>query len=74
MDRYIKMLLMKISQEYRATVTTVMFVGGDGRIKGSHTLRISRKSPGKGALLEYQTYSKRDLVSEMMAWLNRQSQ
>lgn len=74
MDKYIKMLMVKLSQQYKATLTSVMyFVEDTGRLGTTHTLRISRKGE-KAALHEYQTHSKRDLVQEMMKWASPQSQ
>lgn len=74
MDKYIKMLLAKLNQRYKAAVTSVMYCHKeDGRLSTMHTLRISKDGQRK-ALCKYVTSSKRDLVGEMMKWAHQESQ
>ena len=70
MDRYIKMLLLKLSQRFKVTIMTIMYVGEDtGRIGTTYNIRIAEKrisdeEPEK-VISEHRCRSKRDLVSYM---------
>lgn len=70
MDKYIKMMLIKLSEKYKATVTSIMFYDAEKqRIKTVVKLRIAHKGSNE-AIAECSCYNKRELVGEMMKWLN----
>lgn len=71
MDKYIKMLLIALSQCYKATVTIVMgFNEETGSFFTIHKLLLSNKETKK-PIHQYDAKGKRDLVSEMMKWVNQ---
>ena len=69
MDKRIRMLLIKLSERYKVTIFTFMTYNAE-RSKVSTKLRLTMKTRDKDALVhEYECFSKRDLVCEMMRWL-----
>ena len=67
-DKYIKILIIKISQKYKITITNIMtYDDEDNRIKNIFKILIKEKY-GKNALCEKTVYNKRSLISELMKW------
>lgn len=68
-DKYVKMLIIKLSQTYKVTVTTIMYYSEDtGRIGNMIKLKIADKDSGE--ILSVRDYrSKRELISGMVAWV-----
>lgn len=68
MDKYVKMLFIKLSQKYKVTITTIMFYNDEHKSIGNIIkLKIANKADGK--TIKIADFSnKRDLVSEMMLW------
>lgn len=68
-DKYIKMLLIKLSGRYRIIFTHKMFWSDEKeRLTNIFNLRISNKGGGK-LLLDQNFFGKRDVVSELMKWV-----
>lgn len=68
MDRYIKMLLIKLSSRYRVIVTHKMFWSDEKeRLMNVFNVRIFNNG-GKKTLFDKDLFSKRDVVSELMKW------
>ena len=70
MDKYIRMLLLKLSQRYKVTITNIMYVSEDtGRIGTSFNIRIAEKRKAEDerekVISEHRCRSKRDLVNYM---------
>ena len=72
-DKHIKMLMIKLSAVYRVLLMHIMSFDSDNqRFTNSFELSIYEKPHKKGQRPVYKTtlHSKRDVVSELMRWLN----
>ena len=70
MDKYIKMLLIKISQKYKVTITTIMSYDGEqNRVKNIYKIFIKSKET-ESVLYDKAVYNKRNLLSELVKWQN----
>ena len=69
MDKYIKMLLIKLSPKYKITVTTIMYYN-DEKQKFSNIIKLRRKQRFDGEVYTTDCSGKRALVSELVKWLD----
>ena len=68
MDKRIQMLLIKLSQRYKVSVFSFMAYNTDTqRITTKH--RLTMKTHADNLVHDYECFSKRDLICEMMKWL-----
>lgn len=68
MDKYIKMLIIKLSEKYHVTVTTIMFSGNEaGRVSNVIKFKLMDKEREK-IIYTKDCNGKRELVSEMVKW------
>ena len=69
MDKQIRMLLIKLSPRFKITVTTIMSYNDEtSRFSTVIKLRVKRRFDGSVSTSEH--YGKRDLISELVKWLN----
>ena len=67
MDKYIKMLLIKLSPKYKVVVTTIMFYDDENQ-KFSNIIKLKVTDKTKKKDFFTDCYGKRALISELMKW------
>ena len=67
MDRYIKMLLIKLSPDYKITITTIMYYD-DEKQRFHNIIKLYVKDRKTHKTKYIDCYGKRALVGELMRW------
>lgn len=67
MDKYIKMLLIKLSPKYKIIITTIMFYNDEtNKFSNIIKLKITHKFTGQKETIDCN--GKRALISELIKW------
>jgi len=70
MDKYVRMMLIKLSQKFKVTITTVLYYN-DEKQKFTEAIKIRRVSKfNKKEIAKAECFGKRALVVLLSEWLN----
>lgn len=70
MDKYINQLFITLSQKYKVNIITIMSYSPKyKKVLKNHTLRLENKKDIND-IHKFETRNKRDLINEMIKWLN----
>lgn len=69
MDKYVKMLLTKLSPRYKVTVTTIMYYDDENE-RFSNIIKLRMQSRSDGEIRNIECRGKRELIGELIKWVN----